>query len=386
MRVTLSVGGKFHIFNLAQQLLKRGYLQQLITSYPKFEVVKYGIPRDLVSSVLIKEVIERGWRKLPGFLSNIYNPQYLICEVFDKLACQKLQDAEIVAGGSSMFLHTLHKAKRMGAVTIVEHGSSHIVYQDKILKEEYEKYGVRTTPFQLPHPNVIEKEVREYEEADYVAVPSLFAKRTFVEQGIPESKIIHTSYGVDLSLFRQIPKTDTVFRIIFGGGLCLRKGTHYLLQAFSELNIANAELLLVGAINDEIKPFLKKYAGKFKHLTYRPIGELYKIYSQSSVFVMPSIEEGLAMVQPQAMACGLPIIATTNTGAEDIVRDGVDGFIIPIRDVEALKAKILYLYENQEICRAMGQSAKQRVASGFTWDDYGKKMIAAYERILTRRK
>ena len=102
----------------------------------------------------------------------------------------------------------------------------------------------------------------------------------------------------------------------------------------------------------------------------------------SSVFTIASIEEGLALVIPQAMACGLPVIATTNTGAEDIVRDGEDGFIVPIRDVRVLKEKLLYLYENKEMRRAMGQSAKERVSTGFTWDDYGDKIMVAYERIL----
>jgi len=91
------------------------------------------------------------------------------------------------------------------------------------------------------------------------------------------------------------------------------------------------------------------------------------------------------MVQPQAMACGLPVIATTNTGAEDIIRDGKDGFVIPIRDVEKLKEKLIYLYENPEICRKIGESAKQRVSQGFTWDDYGDKIINIYENILTQK-
>ena len=82
------------------------------------------------------------------------------------------------------------------------------------------------------------------------------------------------------------------------------------------------------------------------------------------------------------MACGLPVICTTNTGGEDIVRDGIDGFIIPIRDVEALKEKLIYLYENPDICKAMGQSAKERVSKGFSWDDYRERMVKEYERIL----
>ena len=81
MKVIVSVGGRFHAFNLAQQLLKRGYLKRLITSYPKFEVVKYGIPKEKIKSAIVKEILERGWRKLPRFLKNIYNPQFLIHKI-----------------------------------------------------------------------------------------------------------------------------------------------------------------------------------------------------------------------------------------------------------------------------------------------------------------
>ena len=116
-----------------------------------------------------------------------------------------------------------------------------------------------------------------------------------------------------------------------------------------------------------------------------PQRELYKHYSQGSVFAILSIEEGLALVQPQAMACGLPIICTTNTGGEDIIREGVDGFIIPIRDTEAMKEKISYFYEYPEECVKMGQSAKEYVTGKFTWDNYGKAMFEAYENILAKK-
>ncbi|MDP3052552.1 MAG: glycosyltransferase family 4 protein [bacterium] len=384
MKIAISVPGRFHLFNLAQQLLKRDYLSQLITSYPKFETKKYGIPPGKVSSILIKEIMFRGFQNLPQFLQNVYNPHYLISEIFDKLASRSLKKSDIVIGISSTFLHTLRKAKQMGAITVTERGSSHIIYQNDLLKEEYEKFGIKMRTFLLPHPEVIKKELKEYEEADYISVPSSYAKRTFLEKGVPENKIIQVPYGVDLSAFRQVPKNDNIFRVVFVGGISLRKGVHYLLQAFSELNLPKSELTLIGSINDEIKPFFKKYEGKFKWLGHMPQKELYKYYSQGSVFVIASIEEGLALVQPQAMACGLPVICTVNTGGEDIIRNGIDGFVIPIRDVEALKEKIYYLYNNPEICRKMGESAKQRVKSGFTWDDYGNKMISAYQKILEK--
>ncbi len=380
MKITISVIGRFHLFNLAQQLLKRGYLNQLITSYPKFEVFKYGIPREKVNSVIIKEIMERGWRKLPRFLKKYYNPQYFIHDFFDRMSTLRLKkgaDIVIVSG-----LRMIKKAKNFGAITIVERGSSHISYQNQILKEEYEKYGVKIEPYMIPHPKIIEGELKSYDKVDYVSVPSSFVKRTFLEYGFPERKIIQVPYGVDLSNFRQITKTDDIFRVVFAGGMSLRKGVHYLLQAFSELNLPNSELMLIGAMNDEMKPFFKKYAGKFNYAGKVLQTELYKYYSQGSVFVMPSIEEGLAMVQPQAMACGLPVICTTNTGGEDIVRDGIDGFVVPIRNTEALKEKLVYLYENPNKRKEMGESAKKRVDTGFTWDDYGDKMINEYKKIL----
>lgn len=380
MKISICVIGRFHLFNLSQQLLKRDYLNQLITSYPKFEAVKYGIPKDKVSSIIIKEILFRGWNKLPGFLRRIYDPEYFIHDLFDRIAAARLKKgADIVICSG---LRTLEKARKFGAITIAERGSSHILYQNKILQEEYQKYNVRVEPFMLAHPKIIEDELREYQQIDYISIPSSFVRRTFLEYGVSESKIIQVPYGVDLSSFKQIPKNDNVFRIVFAGGMCLRKGVHYLLQAFAELNLSNSELLLIGSLRDQIRPFFKKYEGKFKWLGRIPQRELYRYYSQGSVFVMPSIEEGLALVQPQAMACGLPVICTTNTGGEDIIRNGVDGFVIPIRSVEALKEKLVYLYKNPEICRQMGQSAKSRVSRGFTWDDYGDKMIEAYKKIL----
>jgi glycosyltransferase involved in cell wall biosynthesis len=379
VNVTLSVGGKFQAFDLAQQLLKRGHLARLITSYPRFEVKKYGIPRDKVRSVILKEVIDRGWGLAPEVLRRRFDSQYLAVDLFDLIARNLLPRADIFVGWSGFSLRSLRAAKRRGMVTVLERGSSHIAYQNDVLAEEYQRFGVQRRP---THPRILDKELREYEEADYIAVPSLFAKRSFVARGVPESKLIHVPYGVNLSMFKPVPKRDDVFRVVFGGGLTLRKGVHYLLQAFAELKLPNSELLLIGPVTDEIRPFLARYAGTYRRMDYQPLDRLHEVYSQGSVFAIASIEEGLALVQAQAMACGLPLVATTNTGAEDIARDGVDGFIVPIRDVEALKLRLAQLHESPGMRAQMGESARRRVSTGFTWDDYGGRMIAAYERIL----
>ena len=381
MKITISVLGRFWLFYLAKQLQDHNLLGRLITSYPKFEAVRYGISPDKVDSLLIHEIHNRAWRKISRFTESLFNPQYMIFELFDRQAARHIMNqSDIFAGLSGCSLYSLRRARQMGAKTVLERGSSHMLYQRTILEEEYARFGLRRT---VVHPQVVERELREYQEADFISIPSLFVKETFLQRGVPAAKLLHVPFGVDLTNFYPIPKVDKTFRVIHCGNLSLRKGVHYLLQAFWELKLPGAELWLIGSLPEEIRPFLKQFASPaIRHLGPFPEPELHKYYSQGSVFCLASIEEGLAMVQVQAMACGLPLIITTNTGGADLVREGREGFILPIRDVAALKEKILYCYENPEEASRMGEAARERVRTGFTWADYGDKIIAHFLRIL----
>lgn len=386
MKVSISIAGRGATFYLAQELEKRGMLERLITSYPRFEAVKYGIPRERVRSLLSTEVARRVLHKLPMRVQDTYAFHYLMHELFDIRAARRITPCDILWSWTSFSLASIARAHAVGALSIVEAGNAPMVYQRKVLKEEYEANNVPHHLYHLPTDLMLERVSAEYAAADYISVPSLYGKRSFMEFGIPESKIVHVPYGVDTRSFHQVPKTDDIFRIVFVGGMCLRKGTHYLLKVFSELNLPKSELLLLGSWNEEMRPFFEKYKGKFRWLGHIPQPELYKQYSQCSVFCLPSLDDGFAAVIPQAMACGLPVVCSTNTGAPDIVEDGKEGFIIPIRDLAALKEKLLYLYEHQDIAREMGQAAKRRMQQGFTWNDYGDRVVGEFERILAESK
>ena len=381
MKVSISVGGKFHAFYLAEQLQKKGDLLQLITSYPRFEVKKSGVNGDKISSIVVKELIQRGYRKLPTIVQETYNPQFVICDLYDRIAARKLEPCELFVGWSSFSLHTLKKAKGYGAVTILERGSSHIEYQRDVVDEEYRRFGLKPT---LTHPRIVEKELEEYEMADYISVPSLFAKNSFLDKGFSEQKILHVPYGVDLTQFKPVKKEDDIFRIIHCGSVTLRKGCHYLLKAFSELNLPNSELWFVGTINNDMQSFIHRYKDeRIKYFGSKPQASLNWYYSQADVFCLFSLEEGLAMVQAQAMACGLPIICTTNTGGEDLVQEGESGFVLKIMDLDALKSKISFLFENSEVRKEMGIASTKRVKYAFSWDNYGENIISEYKRVFS---
>jgi glycosyltransferase involved in cell wall biosynthesis len=381
MKIVISVGGRFHAFFLARQLLKRNALKEIITSYPRFWARRYGLPPEKVKPVISKEILFRSWQKLPVSLRSLYDIRFFVSDLFDRRAAKIVSECDLFIGWSSFSLRTLRRAKELGAITIIQRGSSHIIYQRDILRREYEKLGLAPD---LPADKIIEKELQEYEEADYIEVPSTFARRTFLEKGFSASRIIQGGRGVDLSLFRPVPKEDNIFRIIYAGQISIQKGIHYLLQAFSELRLSRAELWLIGSISDSMKPFLKKYTGNYTWLGHKPEKELYRFYSQGSVFVIPTLQEGLAMVQVQAMACGLPVISTTNSGGEDIIDEGKEGFIIPICDLDSLKERLSYLYQNQEICREMGAAALAKAKDKFSWDDYGDVIIEKYRRIVAQ--
>ncbi len=382
MKVTISVGGKFHAFQLAKALEEKGYLDTIFTSYPWYSLKDTGVSKKRIKSLITKEALERGLYRIPSVMTGSIVSHY-INNIFDWQVARRIRPCDIFVGWSCFSLYTLRKIRRLSpSKVIIERGSCHIETQQSILKEEGERLGIKTG---LPCRAIVEKELREYEEADCIFVPSALAKNAFGDRNVPVDKVVQVALGVDTQRFKPIPKDDRKFRIIFIG-LSIVKGLHYFLQAIDELKIKDMEVWLIGGINEDIRSFLSKYSSSFRHLGIIPHRELYKYYSQGSLFVNFALEDGFALALLEAMACGLPVICTYNTGAKDIVRDGVDGYILPTQDVEALKEKIAYFYQNQNRAREMGEQARLGVESNFTWGHYGQRVIRAYDNVLKPNK
>ncbi|HOO77011.1 MAG TPA: glycosyltransferase family 4 protein [bacterium] len=382
-QVVVSVGGRFHAFELARQLHRRGCLKRLITSYPRGIAVRAGVPRDKIVSAPAKEIVFRGWRRLPGPLRERFRPHFLVSDLFDRSARKALEECDIVTGWSGFSKRTFEKARRQGTVTVLERGSSHILTQAELLEREYRARGLRPIG---PHPRIIEKELEEYARADYIAIPSTFVEASFREHGVPPSKLIRIPYGTDLERFRPGDgPADGIFRVVFAGRICLRKGVYYLLKAFTDLDLDGSELLLAGDVDREAAPLLRRYRRRVTWLGKLSPEELARLYRRATVFVMPSIEEGMAMVQVQALASGLPLLCTPNSGGGDLIADGREGLVFPAGDADALGESLLSLYRDRDKVRAMSAAAAA-AARRFGWDEYGKHVHGAYRRILEERR
>lgn len=381
MKATISVLGRFHAFYLAAQLAKRGGLHRLLTSYPAWEAEKYGVPREKIQSLLWQEIVKRAWERFPRRLRPDWNLQFYWMERYDRRATRAFDStADLFVGWNGTSLYQMQRARAAGIPTVVVRGNAHMLAQIELLTEEFERFG----PAPKYHPRTIEKSVAEYEEADYIQILSSFARRTFIEHGVPEEKLIQVPLGSSLDEFSPVPKEDDTFRVMHCGRVSIQKGVHYLLEAWSALKLKNAELWLVGPVDEEIRPFLERHAAPsvIVHGAKRQ-SELAWFYSQCNVFCLASIQDGFGVVLGQAMACGLPAIATTNSGGPDIVSEGADGFVVPIRDPDALGEKILWCYDNRDACAEMGNAARRKTVEQLRgWDAYGDRIYAAYERIL----
>lgn len=388
MKVTTSCSGRFWIFDQAAQLARLNTLHYLINDYPKMMTRRWGIPDVKVKSLLLNGLYARLINKSVKISPIIQNRlMRSVHDSFSKRLARHLPlDSEIFIGLSSFCLEAINKARANNITSIVDHGSLHLRAESKLMEEESNLLGLPVESNLAPEW-IIEKEDKEFKLADYVMLLSQAAKNGFIQQGIPSDKIFVNPCGVDLSQFSAKPyKKDKLFRITFCGSITPRKGIYYLLRAFSELNLKQAELCVIGGAYDHaFKSILEKFlTPNMRFIGTVPQNQLSDIYNQSSMFVLPSIADGFGMVVPQAMACGLPVIVTDHVGAADVVTDEVDGFVIPIRNIEALKEKILKLYEQPELTRAMGQAALKK-ADTLSWDAYGDRLVKFLTDISKRK-
>lgn len=386
MKVIISAGGRFHALHLAHQLEKQGHLQCLYSAaYQKtdqhyvnkkhvrlFRIGKYA---DLIfEKFRLSKLIPLSWW---------YSWKDGLFDRWVARDLKKRASSDLFIGWAHYFLESLPQIKKTGATLVLESGSMHILEQQKILQEEYKKFNIQAPPI---HQKNISKMLAEYQAADYIMVPANHVAQSFIKQGIVAEKLRIVPYGVNLERFYPAIQKPSFFRILFVGQVGLRKGVYYLLEAFKKLQLPYAELIIIGNMQPDFTLIYKQFAleKNIKFLGAMSSQELAAWYRQASIFVLPSLEEGVAMVQAEALASGLPLICTTNSGGALFIENNDCGFVLSVRDEVALAEKIKFLYDNPEVVEQMGKKAVQK-AQQFSWDAYGKRVIEVYKELMERK-
>lgn len=298
--------------------------------------------------------------------------------VFDRAVSRALDPGtQVLLGESMVSLETMRRARELGIRTVLDRTNGHIRVQNDLVADEYERMGMGRVPFSSEEG--IARGEAEYDIADHICTLSSFARDTFLHMGIPRSKVLLVPSATDVSAFRPHPKEDETFRVAYVGECSVKKGTRHLLDAMDLLggSADDVELMTVGSVDPRVESLFERFGGNLRREGFIRHQDLPWVMSQASVFVHPSLEEGMSKVLLEAMACGIPVIATPNTGAGDILTDGVEGFIVPACDSQAIAEKLELLKSDPDLRRTMGEAARERVSDGFTWDEYAERMHEA---------
>jgi glycosyltransferase involved in cell wall biosynthesis len=299
------------------------------------------------------------------------NGSILKDNAFDVLASTRImKPVDVGHFWGNMAYAQIQKVHNLGGKTVVTRASSHINTQNRIMLEEYKRFGYNSVPI---HPWVIKKSLAEFKETDYVTVPSQFAFNTFIDEGYPEYKLILNPFGVDTEKFKPNPIDHDKFTAIFIGENWIRKNVYRLEQAWANLNLKDNKLII------------RSNAPIFNDIEYKNIElinwvqNIQDFYNMADIFIMPSLEEGCCLVVLEALASGIPVIISRQTGVE--ITDGKEGFYVDPYNVKDLQEKISYFFENRNEIKRMGKEAR-KYAEENTWDHYGGRLIARYNSII----
>lgn len=411
MNVVVSAGlGRLHLFDTARALAKEGVKVRLIGGWvPKrynsvlVRFLSLLTGHDLSSGFRKRkiagknlEVISLGWIDFFDHFLCIFMRRMLMrmridplwgwC-LFGWLSKKYIKGSDVFhirsgagQGGAITF------AKEQGAKVVVDHSIAHPAFMDKSIREEYQKHNAK---FDLGMDSKFWQMVlKDCAEADLLLVNSDFVKQTFIDEGYSAERIKVLYLGVSDSFFglKQYPipkKSD--YKLLFTGAFGFRKGGEYLLEALRILknrDVHGFKLDIVGSVtlDSAIVNLAKKEALPVVFHGAMPQEKMAEFLKEADIYVFPSLAEGCAKSGMEAMAAGVCVVATKESGLP--IRDGETGFIVPSHNACALADKLGWLMRHYDVVSSVGGSAFRLMDSEYRESMYAKKLIDVYKTVI----
>jgi alpha-maltose-1-phosphate synthase len=284
-------------------------------------------------------------------------------------------------GHDTSAIRSFEAAKASGTLTVLNQMIGHLAVGDRILREEAALHPDWADSLHAGAPQAeIDQCLAEARMADAILSPSDYVTQTLIEVGVAPERIHLQPFGVRVDRFKpsETPRNDGIFRLLYVGQISQRKGLKYVLEAVKQIGDRSIELVLVGGLVGEGRG-LAPYDGWYRPVRNVPHHEVERLFQSADALVYPSLHEGSALAIFEGMATGLPVITTLNAGS--VVRDGIEGKIVPIRSVDAIAEAILTLKNDADLRCALGRAARVR-ALGFTWGHYRDRLGPILDGLL----
>ena len=299
---------------------------------------------------------------------------------FDREVSRRLNSARLFHGVTQQCRNSLGAAKRNRSFRVLDVITPHVEEYYEQQCRECERFGIRPPN----NPSFMKRIAAEYDQADVIRVMSSYALQSFLERGFKPSRLKVIPPPLEVEEFPLADFRGPTFKVIFVGQIAPWKGFHYLIDAFSRAGIPDSELVLWGGPGSRpVSEYLSQQQARNPRIQVRACSVRdagnQEVFATANVLVLPSLSDGFGYVVAEAMASGLPVIATTRTGASDIIREGQNGYVVEPGDVDALTERLVHLAKHPAVVRELGQCAR-RTAETLTFHQYRelyKELIAA---------
>jgi glycosyltransferase involved in cell wall biosynthesis len=348
-----------------------------------------ALSRPVPDSVRVKTTLARGPIRIPYKLLGKMRALALHDSIIARSLCALGGSIDLVHTWPAAGLKTINAATQAGMISLTERPNAHTRFAFNVVRQEFDRLGLKlpSTDEYFFRDDLLSKEEEEYQAADYILCPSDFVVKTFVEQGIPKSKLLRHTYGFDDAV--HYPDTgprdpNRPFTALFAGVCAVRKGLHYALEAWLRSPAAATGQFLIAG------DFLPSYATRLSkflaHPSIKVLGhrnDIPNLMRQSDVLVLPSVEEGFGLVIAEAIGSGCVPLASD--ACTEICEHMVTGLVHHVGDVDAITSQLASLYEDADLLRELrARTIKNR--HRFTWRAAGIKLLAAYREAIERKR
>lgn len=377
---TIACCGLFHYKNYVQQLADDGILKRFLFSHR----LRTFSGKSWAKNLWAKEYLTYFALKstLESFTDDVLP---LLHDYWDIRAAANLEPSAITHAmlhGTSRRL--LQKAKAQGSVILGEAVNTHPRNLFAVLNQEDEACGIKP---KSRMPLQWQRLEREIASCDWLLVPSINVRKSYLEYGFPAERIRCIPFGVDTSGFKPPSdwehRTKDVLRVVCVAQVTPRKGIHYLTKAWQQLGFTRdqAQLRIIGQIPANMRGLVDAAPEGIEFVGALDRQGVIRELQAASVFVLPTLEEGFAVVILEAMASGCAVVTTPMAGAEGVITDRQNGLIVPGRSPEGLANAIRELAVNPEFRIQLGRKACEIAHEKHGWDNYVEQLEAVYREI-----
>jgi glycosyltransferase involved in cell wall biosynthesis len=383
-QVNIAVSGDFKQLQLIPELNKTARLGRVYyASRLSNNAGRLQVSPNQARNLFLKEyLLQFHARYLNHAFADVVYPWYdAIWTASAQASWQPCDVLHVVIQGKALGL--MERAKREGTGILGHPIVCHPAFFGQQMQLELDRLSIDPAPFLSDAGDTL----KEIALCDRIFCLSTLVRDSFVAAGFASDRIDIIPLPTDLATFmpgKERPD-DAPFRVLCVAELNPIKGHIYLLEAWKALNLPKAELVLVGTMRQEMKSVLKPYEGLFNYLGPLGRADLVRLYQDSSLLVLPSVQDGFGFVVTEAIACGLPAVVTEHVGAREIIQPNKNGFVVPVRSVEALADAIARIHASSSLQKSLREGA---IASRQTFPkmpETAQQLAAAYRRTWADR-